>query len=117
MQTLEETVQWLQGQHVLPLSPQQTTPEHFHSPLKNDRDFRHIIGHHQAKRALEIAAAGGHNVLMIGPPGCGKSLLAETFPTILPELSNDAQLEVISLYQLAGEPCMNGGYPPFRHPK
>ncbi len=116
VQTLEETVQWLQGQHVLPLSPQQTTPEYFHSPLKNDRDFRHIIGHHQAKRALEIAAAGGHNVLMVGPPGCGKSLLAETFPTILPRLSNDAQLEVLSLYQLAGEPCANRGYPPFRHP-
>jgi magnesium chelatase family protein len=116
VRTLEETVQWLQGQYILPLSPQKTTPEHFHSPFKNNRDFQHIIGHHQAKRALEIAAAGGHNVLMVGPPGCGKSLLAETFPTILPPLSDDAQLEVISLYQLAGEPCVDGGNPPFRHP-
>ncbi|MFJ7727890.1 ATP-binding protein [Neobacillus sp. NPDC097160] len=61
------------------------------------------MGHEQAKRALEIAAAGEHNVLMSGPPGCGKSLLAETFPSILPTLTNQAQLEVMSLYQLAGE--------------
>lgn len=53
-------------------------------PVTYDKDFQHILGHKQAKRALEIAAAGGHNVLMTGPPGCGKSLLAETFPSILP---------------------------------
>jgi magnesium chelatase family protein len=116
VQTLEETVQSLQGQYILPLSPQKITPEHFHSPLKNTRDFQQIIGHHQAKRALEVAAASEHNVLMIGPPGCGKSLLAETFSTILPPLSDDAQLEVISLYQLAGEPSVIGGDAPFRHP-
>lgn len=45
-----------------------------------ERDFNQIIGHEFAKRALEIAASGGHYVLMDGPPGCGKSLLAETFP-------------------------------------
>ncbi|MED0747328.1 ATP-binding protein [Aeribacillus composti] len=52
---------------------------------------------------------------MVGPPGCGKSLLAETFPSILLGLSHDSQLEVISLYQLAGEK-IESGYPPFRHP-
>lgn len=67
------------------------------------KDFCHVIGHEQAKRALEIAAAGEHNVLMSGPPGCGKSLLAETFPSILPSLTNQAQLEVMSLNQIAGE--------------
>jgi len=115
VQTLEETVQYLQGQRVLSLSPAFRTPEIIDSPRKHHRDFQSIIGHHQAKRALEIAAAGGHNVLMVGPPGCGKSLLAETFPTILPSLSHDAQLEVISLYQLAGEK-IESGHPPFRHP-
>ncbi|MBB6176015.1 magnesium chelatase family protein [Anoxybacillus tengchongensis] len=50
-------------------------------------------------------------MLMIGPPGCGKSLLAETFPTILPRLSDEAQLEVLSLYQLAGE-TKNDSSPP-----
>ncbi|WP_396426771.1 YifB family Mg chelatase-like AAA ATPase [Lederbergia sp. NSJ-179] len=79
-------------------------------------DFSHIFGQEQAKRALEIAAAGEHNVLLTGPPGCGKSILAEAFPTILPPLSKESLLEVMSLYQLAGEkhaiPCT----PPFRSP-
>jgi magnesium chelatase family protein len=60
-------------------------------------DFRHIIGHERAKRALLIAASGEHNVLMSGPPGCGKSMLAEAFSSILPTLTKDKQLEVMSL--------------------
>ncbi|WP_209121699.1 ATP-binding protein [Alkalihalobacillus sp. BA299] len=68
------------------------------------RDFNQFIGHEFAKRALEIAASGERYVLMDGPPGCGKSLLAETFPSILPPLSNEAQLEKLRLYQLAGAP-------------
>jgi magnesium chelatase family protein len=113
VQTLDEAVQRLQGQQVF--SPFFHLPPIVDTPPKHHRDFQHIIGHQQAKRALEIAAAGAHNVLMIGPPGCGKSLLAETFPTILPRLSNDAQLEVLSLYQLAGETA-DSHFPPFRHP-
>ena len=66
---------------------------------KFQMDFSHIIGHEQAKQALEIAASGGHNVLMSGPPGCGKSLLVETLPSIFPLLTKKAQLEVMSLYQ------------------
>lgn len=53
---------------------------------------------------------------MDGPPGCGKSLLAETFPSILPPLSKEAQLEKISLYQLAGAPYHSIFQPPYRHP-
>ncbi len=75
-----------------------------------------MIGHKQSKRALEIAAAGEHNVLMTGPTGCGKSLLAETFPSILPQLTNQAQLEVLSLYQLAGDSSGLYQTAPFRHP-
>ncbi|WP_332628457.1 YifB family Mg chelatase-like AAA ATPase [Halalkalibacter flavus] len=81
-----------------------------------ERDFQQIIGHEFAKRALEIAAAGEHYVLMDGPPGCGKSLLAETFPSILPPLSKEGQLEKISLYQLAGAPNNSLSMPPYRHP-
>jgi magnesium chelatase family protein len=80
-------------------------------------DFSFIIGHSNAKRALEIAAAGGHNVLMFGPPGCGKSLLAENFSSILPPLTPEQRLEVLSLYQLAAVtalPSFNA--PPFRQP-
>lgn len=54
--------------------------------------------------------------MMDGPPGCGKSMLAETFPSILPPLSKEAQLEKVSLYQLAGAPLENLFLPPFRHP-
>lgn len=80
------------------------------------KNFSQIIGHEHAKYALEVAAAGGHNVLMSGPPGCGKSLLAETFPSILPPLSKQNILEVISLYQLANEQLLNPEYAPYRHP-
>jgi magnesium chelatase family protein len=104
VQHIEDVIQHLEGQELLPfhLNPpiSEQTPQFFDSPQK---DFQHVIGHQKAKRALEIAAAGEHNVLMSGPPGCGKSLLAETFPSIVPSLTNQAQLEVISLYQLAGE--------------
>lgn len=79
-------------------------------------DFCDVIGHKLAKRALEIAAAGEHHVFMTGPPGCGKSLLAETLPTILPPLSNEAQQEKISLYQLAGSEYGTPEIAPFRSP-
>ncbi len=54
--------------------------------VKGALDLRQIIGQQFAKRVLEIAAAGGHHVMMEGPPGCGKSMLSDTFPTILPPL-------------------------------
>ncbi|MBO0958647.1 YifB family Mg chelatase-like AAA ATPase [Neobacillus sp. MM2021_6] len=79
-------------------------------------DFQQIIGHASAKHALEIAAAGEHHVLMTGPPGCGKSLLAESFPSILPVLTKEAQLEVLSLYQLSRNSYTQSLLPPFRSP-
>ena len=66
-------------------------------------DLREVKGQEQAKRALEIAAAGGHNLLMIGPPGAGKSLLARALPGILPPLSFEEALEVTRIYSIAGE--------------
>jgi magnesium chelatase family protein len=79
-------------------------------------DFNQIIGHIDTKRALEVAAAGGHHVLMTGPPGCGKSMLAESFPSIMPPLSKEAQLEIIALHQLSGINSPNSKTPPFRNP-
>lgn len=67
-----------------------------------DFDFRDVKGQETAKRALEIAAAGGHNVIMIGPPGSGKTMLARRLPSILPDMSFEESLEVTKIYSVSG---------------
>lgn len=89
------------------------------SSTVNHYDFADVKGQHKAKRALEIAAAGGHNILMIGPPGTGKTLLARCLPSILPPLSWEECLEVTRIYSVAGlllkdQPVINER--PFRTP-
>ncbi|HVA37679.1 MAG TPA: magnesium chelatase domain-containing protein, partial [Candidatus Dormibacteraeota bacterium] len=65
-------------------------------------DFADVRGQDGAKRALEIAAAGGHNVLLVGPPGCGKTMLSRCLPSILPSMTGDEALEVTKLYSVTG---------------
>ncbi|MEH6905683.1 YifB family Mg chelatase-like AAA ATPase [Neobacillus drentensis] len=79
-------------------------------------DMEQIIGHQVAKHTLEVAAAGEHHVLVTGPPGCGKSMLAESFPSILPTLTKESLLEVISLYQLSQNSFPHSNMPPYRNP-
>ena len=80
-------------------------------------DISDIVGQHQAKRALEIAAAGGHNLLFKGPPGTGKTMLASRLPSILPPLSADELLEVAAIHSVAGLGLRSAlSQPPFRSP-
>ena len=65
-------------------------------------DFKDVVGQEQAKRALEIAAAGGHNILLIGPPGSGKSMLSKRLPSILPDMTWEESLAVTQIYSVLG---------------
>lgn len=88
------------------------------SPKGSSRDFRDVAGHDMAKRALQIAAAGSHGILMMGPPGSGKTMLASRLPSILPPLEEREALEVACIHSVAGEDISSllGGVRPFRGP-
>lgn len=81
-------------------------------------DFADVAGHEVAKRALQIAAAGNHGLLMIGPPGSGKTMLASRLPTILPDLDQDERMEAAVIHSVAGQSVESilDGKRPFRHP-
>ncbi|GAA0848206.1 YifB family Mg chelatase-like AAA ATPase [Marinobacter szutsaonensis] len=81
-------------------------------------DLSDVRGQRVPRRALEVAAAGGHNLLLFGPPGTGKSMLASRLPGILPMLTDDAAMEVASVHSVAGLPVREGRWrePPFRAP-
>jgi len=96
------------------------TREEFYSNINFfDFDFADVKGQESVKRALEVAAAGGHNILMVGPPGAGKSMMAKRMPTILPPLTLNEALETTKIHSVAGK--INGGISlmaqrPFRSP-
>ena len=92
---LAEVVEILEGRS----EPRATAKaEEFKAAFRPGVDFKKVKGQRRAKRALEVAAAGGHNVLLIGPPGEGKSLLAKALPTIIPSLSPEEIIELTDIY-------------------
>ncbi|WP_428909798.1 YifB family Mg chelatase-like AAA ATPase [Niallia sp. Krafla_26] len=118
VQTLKEVIQSFSSQMTFPLLQKVSSHPESTAPIipVYEKDFKDIIGLKQEKRALEIAAAGAHHVLMSGPPGSGKSMLAESFLSILPPLTNHELFEVMSIYQLAGIKKDTYSIPPFRSP-
>jgi magnesium chelatase family protein len=117
VRTLLEMVELLNGSSLH--SPVPSVAERPPEPPKYDVDFADVKGQKQAIRALEIAAAGGHNLLMCGPPGSGKTMLARRLPTILPPLSLEESIEVTRIYSASGKKGSKVGLlweRPFRSP-
>lgn len=98
---LHAILQHLRGVQRLPVIETQRTMGRQTTAVEN-YDFSAIRGQEQARRALEIAAAGGHNVLMQGPPGSGKTLLARSFPSILPDLASEEVIDATRIHSVAG---------------
>lgn len=116
---MNKVVQFLNGEDVLECTEVDTRAEFYAQQSNFDFDFADVKGQAHVKRALEVAAAGGHNLIMIGPPGSGKSMMAKRLPSILPPLSLSESLETTQIHSVAGklsQDCSLIAQRPFRSP-
>lgn len=118
VKNLRETIAVLKGEsEIMPLTDSEDYLKSEH--IEYDTDFADVKGQENVKRALEVAASGGHNCIMVGSPGCGKTMLARRLPSILPSMTFDEALEVTKIHSIAG--MLPSGMPlvntrPFRSP-
>lgn len=116
---LKEVIEFMNGEHQLEATEVNTREEFYAQQSNFEYDFAEVKGQESVKRALEVAAAGGHNLIMIGPPGSGKSMMAKRLPSILPPLSLAESLETTQIHSVAGKLGKNTSliaHRPFRSP-